>query len=81
LDIPEIEPQYVIIIRKKGYLDQLHVDVEAKRETYEGVRKKIAAVEKKSRSEDPGIIGLGSGYDWCPPRRSREARQGEAGDR
>ena len=25
LEMPEVEPQYVIIVRKKGYLDQLHV--------------------------------------------------------
>jgi len=59
LDIPEIEPQYVIIIRKKGYLDQLHVDVEARRETYEGGPQKIADVEKKIESKMRGIIGLG----------------------
>jgi phenylacetate-CoA ligase len=57
LDIPEIEPQYVIIIRKKGYLDQLHVDVEAKRETYEGGPQKIADVEKKVEAKMRGIIG------------------------
>ena len=68
LDIPEIEPQYVIIIRKKGYLDQLHVDVEAKRETYEGGPQKIAAVEKKVEAKIRGIIGLGVRIRLVPPK-------------
>jgi phenylacetate-CoA ligase len=68
LDIPEIEPQYVIIIRKKGYLDQLHVDVEAKRETYEGGPQKIADVEKKVEAKIRGIIGLGVKIRLVPPK-------------
>ena len=68
LDIPEIEPQYVIIIRKKGYLDQLHVDVEAKRETYEGGPQKIADVEKKVEAKIRGIIGLGVRIRLVPPK-------------
>jgi phenylacetate-CoA ligase len=68
LDIPEIEPQYVIIIRKKGYLDQLHIDVEAKRETYEGGPQKIAAVEKKVEAKIRGIIGLGVKIRLVPPK-------------
>ncbi|MEJ2096478.1 MAG: phenylacetate--CoA ligase, partial [Deltaproteobacteria bacterium] len=32
LDIAEVEPQYRLIVRKKGYLDQLAVQVEAKKE-------------------------------------------------
>ena len=68
LDIPEIEPQYVIIIRKKGYLDQLHVDVEAKKETYEGGPQKIAVVEKKVEAKMRGIIGLGVKIRLVPPK-------------
>ncbi len=68
LDIPEIEPQYVIILRKKGYLDQLHVDVEAKRETYEGGPQKIAEVEKKVEAKIRGIIGLGVRIRLVPPK-------------
>ena len=68
LDIPEIEPQYVIIIRKKGYLDQLHIDVEAKRETYEGGPQKIADVEKKVEAKIRGLIGLGAKIRLVPPK-------------
>ncbi len=35
LEVKEVEPQYVIYVRKKGYLDQLHLDVEARKETYD----------------------------------------------
>ena len=82
LDIPEIEPQYVIILRKKGYLDQLHVDVEAKRETYEGGPQKIAEVEKKVEAKIRGIIGLGVQDTAGAPQGDHAKRgQGETGDR
>lgn len=68
LDIPEIEPQYVIIIRKKGYLDQLHVDVEAKKETCEGGPQRIAEVEKRIETKIRGIIGLGMKIRLVPPK-------------
>jgi len=68
LDIPEIEPQYVITVRKKGYLDQLHVDVEAKKETYEGGSQKIAEVEKKIEAKIRGLIGLGAKIRLVPPK-------------
>jgi len=68
LDVKEIEPQYVIIIRKKGYLDQLHVDVEARQETYEAGPKKIAEVEKIVEGKLRGMIGLGVKIRLVPPK-------------
>jgi phenylacetate-CoA ligase len=59
LEIKEIEPQYLIFIRKKGYLDQLHLDVEAKKETYEAGPHKITEVEKRIVEKLRGIIGIG----------------------
>ena len=35
LEIDEVEPQYRLVVRKKGYLDQLSVQVEGKKEIYE----------------------------------------------
>ena len=57
LDVEEVEPQYVIIVKKKGYLDQLHVDVEAK--AYDLGPEKIAEVEKKVEARIRGMIGIG----------------------
>ena len=68
LDVEEIEPQYVIIVRKKGYLDQLHVDVEAKKETFDLGAQKIAEVEKKIEARIRGMIGIGIKIRLVPPK-------------
>jgi phenylacetate-CoA ligase len=68
LDIKEIEPQYVIIVKKKGYLDQLHVDVEARQETYDAGPKKIAEVEKIVESKIRGMTGIGMKIRLVPPK-------------
>ena len=68
LDIPEVEPQYVIIVRKKGYLDQLHVDVEAKKEVYDLGPPKISEVEKMIEGKMRGIIGIGMKIRLVPPK-------------
>jgi len=58
LDIPEVEPQYVLVVRKKGYLDHLTVRVEAKREVYDAGPDKEAEVEKKITEHIKGNIGI-----------------------
>jgi len=68
LDVQEIEPQYVILIRKKGYLDQLHLDVEAKKETYEAGPQKIAEVEKMVEGKIRGMVGIGIKVRLVPPK-------------
>ena len=68
LDMKEIEPQYVIYIRKKGYLDQLHLDVEARKETYDAGPQKIAEVEKMVESKIRGTIGIGIKIRLVPPK-------------
>ena len=68
LDVKEIEPQYVIFIRKKGYLDQLHLDVEAKKETYEAGPQKIAEVEKMVEGKIRGMVGIGIKVRLVPPK-------------
>jgi phenylacetate-CoA ligase len=59
LDVKEVEPQYVIYVRKKGYLDQLHLDVEARKETYDAGPQKIAEVEKMMEAKIRGTMGIG----------------------
>ncbi|HSB04754.1 MAG TPA: phenylacetate--CoA ligase [Thermodesulfobacteriota bacterium] len=68
LEIPEVEPQYVIIVRKKGYLDQLHVDVEAKKEVYDRGPQKISEVEKMIEGKMRGMIGIGMKIRLVPPK-------------
>jgi phenylacetate-CoA ligase len=59
LDMPEVEPQYVLVVRKKGYLDHLTVRVEAKREVYDAGPDKEAEIEKKIQDHIKGMLGIG----------------------
>lgn len=59
LDQKGIEPQYVIIVRKKGYLDSLEVNVEAKPEIYQAGADKIKEVEQRIENHMRGVIGIG----------------------
>jgi phenylacetate-CoA ligase len=68
LDMKEVEPQYVIFIRKKGYLDQLHLDVEGKKETYDAGPQKIAEVEKRVEAKIRGMMGIGIKIRLVPPK-------------
>jgi phenylacetate-CoA ligase len=77
LEVPEVEPQYVLIIRKKGYLDALSVDVEAKPEVYDLGEEKLQQVEKEIESRIRGIIGIGVKVRCVPPK-SIERSEGKA---
>lgn len=77
LDMPEVEPQYVLIIRKKGYLDALSVDVEAKPEVYDQGEEKLREVEGKIEGRIRGIIGIGVKVRCVPPK-SIERSEGKA---
>lgn len=59
LEEKEVEPQYVIIVRKKGYLDTLEVNVEAKPDIYQAGAEKIKGVEQKIEARMKGMIGIG----------------------
>jgi phenylacetate-CoA ligase len=59
LDQKGIEPQYVIIVRKKGYLDTLEVNVEAKPDIYQAGAEKIKEIEKNIETHMRGLIGIG----------------------
>ena len=77
LEMPEVEPQYVLIIRKKGYLDALSVDVEAKPEVYDLGEEKLREVEGKIETRIRGIIGIGVKVRCVPPK-SIERSEGKA---
>jgi phenylacetate-CoA ligase len=58
LDIEEVEPQYRLLVRKKGYLDQLVVQVEGKKEIYQAGREKRFEVEGKIGAHIKGNMGI-----------------------
>ena len=59
LDIEEVEPQYRIVVRKKGYLDHLMVQVEGKPEIYEAGDEKKLEVAAKIAGHIKGMMGIG----------------------
>jgi phenylacetate-CoA ligase len=67
-DFKEIEPQYIIYIRKKGHLDSLHVDVEAKQELYEGSSEKIIELENRISNHLREMIGISIKVRLLPPK-------------
>lgn len=68
LDMDEVEPQYVIVVRKKGYLDQLLVKVEAKAEIYQAGVDKIAETEKKIMAHFKSMLGLSIKIELVEPK-------------
>ena len=68
LEVDGIEPQYVIVVRKKGYLDSLNIDVEAKKEVYDAGKGKIEETQKKVEEKIRGIIGVGAKVRLVPPK-------------
>jgi phenylacetate-CoA ligase len=68
LEVEGIEPQYVIIVKKKGYLDSMNIDVEAKKEVYEAGKEKIAETQRKVEEKIRGIVGIGAKVRLVPPK-------------
>jgi phenylacetate-CoA ligase len=58
LEIPEVEPQYRMVVRKKGYLDQLTVQVEGKKEIYDAGAEKRLEVAAKVMGHIKGMMGI-----------------------
>ena len=68
LEVPEVEPQYVIILKKKGYLDTMTIDVESTPDVYEAGKDKIAEIEKKIAGKIKGMVGINAGVRIVPPK-------------
>ncbi len=68
LDIEEVEPQYQLVVRKKGHLDQLAVNVEAKKEVYDAGEEKRHEIEAKVASHIKGNMGIGIQVNLKAPK-------------
>lgn len=77
LEIPEVSPQYVIVVSKHGYLDRLAIDVEARREIYNLGDEKLLEIEANIQSRIKGIIGL-SAHVRIVPYKVIERSEGTA---
>jgi len=58
LEIEEVEPQYRLVVRKKGYLDQLIVQVEGKKEVYAAGPDKRFEIQGKIAGHIKGMMGI-----------------------
>ncbi len=68
LDIEEVEPQYQLVVRKKGHLDQLAVNVEAKKEVYDAGEEKRHEIEAKVAGHIKGNMGIGIQVNLKAPK-------------
>jgi phenylacetate-CoA ligase len=68
LDIDEVEPQYRLIVRKKGYLDQLVVQVEGKKEVYDAGKDKLMEIEGKIMGHIKGNMGISVEVNLVEPK-------------
>jgi len=68
LEIPEVEPQYRLVVRKKGYLDQLIVQVEGKKEIYELGAEKRFEIEGKINAHIRGNMGISVEVNLVEPK-------------
>jgi len=68
LDIEEVEPQYRLLVRKKGYLDQLTVEVEGKKEVYEAGEGRRHEIEGKIMAHIKGNMGIGVEVSLVEPK-------------
>ena len=68
LDIDEVEPQYRLVVRKKGYLDHLMIQVEGKKEVYDAGKDKQLEVEAKIAGHIKGMMGIGVEVELVEPK-------------
>jgi len=68
LEIPEVEPQYRLVVRKKGYLDQLIVQVEGRRDIYEAGPEKRLEVAARVMAHIRGMMGIGVDVEIVEPK-------------
>ena len=68
LDIDEVEPQYVIVVKKKRHLDHLSIKVEGKNEVYAAGSEKRGEVEEKIVHHIKGMMGIGVEIELVEPK-------------
>ncbi|UCH23463.1 MAG: phenylacetate--CoA ligase [Deltaproteobacteria bacterium] len=68
LEIEEVEPQYRLVVRKKGYLDQLIVQVEGKQAVYEAGSERRHEIEGKIAAHIKGMMGISVEIDLVEPK-------------
>jgi len=67
LDIPGLEPQYRLVVKKRGYLDRLIVQVEAGQAIFDQGREKQYAVAAAVADHIRGVMGIRVHVEILPP--------------
>ena len=68
LEVEEVEPQYRLVVRKKGYLDQLIVQVEGKPGVYEAGPDRRQEIEGKISAHIKGMMGISVDVELVEPK-------------
>ena len=68
LEIDEVEPQYRLVVSKKGYLDHLSVQVEGKKEVYDAGETRRHEIEGKIAGHIKGMMGIGVNVELVDPK-------------
>jgi phenylacetate-CoA ligase len=68
LEIEEVEPQYRLVVSKKGYLDHLSVQVEGKKEVYDAGETRRHEIEGKIAGHIKGMMGIGVNVELVDPK-------------
>lgn len=66
MEFAEVEPQYQIRVFKKGYLDNIKIEVEAKPDVYGQGKEALAALGRKIADRVNGIIGISAPVEIVP---------------
>lgn len=68
LEVEEVEPQYRLIVRKKGYLDQLIIQVEGQKAVYAAGKDRRHEIEGKIAAHIKGMMGIGVDVELVEPK-------------
>ena len=69
LDIKELEPQYVLVVKKKGHLDHLAIKVEAKEEVYNAGPEKLDEIKAKTFEHIRSMLGIRVDIELLEPKK------------
>ncbi|GAW30892.1 phenylacetate--CoA ligase family protein [Carboxydocella sp. JDF658] len=67
LTVPAVAPHYQLVVRKKGFLDDLEVRVELKEEYFTDDYKKLVEIEEEIRHKLQNVLSIGTKVTLAAP--------------
>jgi phenylacetate-CoA ligase len=68
LQVPDLEPHYLLVVRREGPLDTLEIQVEARASAAEAGKEALAALGSVVRRKIYEVIGLTAEATVVPPK-------------